>query len=132
MGDALSYRDLARRLRERRSWGKGRIRVGGNELAAILEAIDAAAEQADEGWRPIESAPIKNGERFLAVNVKSGVIAITWSGKASHVPLYGWCFGEDGEDIDLWQPTHWRPLPAAPSDREGETTAQKGKADGRD
>jgi hypothetical protein len=64
-------------------------------------------------WLAIETAP-KDGSRFLAVHAKSCVIAITWYGKTSHVPLYGWCEGEDCEDVDLWQPTHWMPLPAPP------------------
>lgn len=36
---------------------------------------------------------------------------ITWWGKASHVPIYGWCFGQ-GENVDLWEPTHWQPRKA--------------------
>ncbi len=64
-------------------------------------------------WQDIGTAP-KDGSRFLATHEASGVIAITWHGKTSHVPLYGWCHGEDAEDIDLWQPTHWQPLPAPP------------------
>lgn len=68
-------------------------------------------------WRPIETAP-KDGSPFLACHYRSGVHAITWHGKASHVPLYGWCEGDDAEDIDLWQPTHWMPLPPPPNQEE--------------
>lgn len=64
-------------------------------------------------WKPISSAPI-DGSRFLATHIKSGVVCVTWFGKTSHVPLYGWCEGDDPEDIDLWEPTHWMPLPDPP------------------
>lgn len=68
-------------------------------------------------WRPIETAP-KDGTRFL------GRIAyvpgngdwkmryhtfVTWWGKTSHVPLYGWCHGRV-ENVDLWEPDRWQPL----------------------
>ena len=65
-------------------------------------------------WQPIETAPT-DGTRILAVHENGSDIQITWFGKTSHVPLYGWCEGEDAEDIDLWRPTHWQPLPAAPT-----------------
>lgn len=63
-------------------------------------------------WQPIETAP--RDRRFLGYNELSGIMEITWHGKVSHVPLYGWCHGEDAEDIDLWEPTHWHPLPDPP------------------
>lgn len=65
-------------------------------------------------WQTIDTAP-KDGERFLASHEKSGVIHISWHGKTSHIPLYGWCVGDDPEDIDLWTPTHWMPLPSPPN-----------------
>lgn len=34
----------------------------------------------------------------------------TFWGKTSHVPLYGWNWGRDVEDLNLWQPTHWQPV----------------------
>lgn len=70
-----------------------------------------ATEQ--ERWQLIETAP-KDGTHFLAANEESRVINISWYGKTSHVPLYGWCQGDDAEDIDLWHPTHWMALPAPP------------------
>lgn len=36
----------------------------------------------------------------------------TFWGKTSHVPLYGWNWGRDIEDLELWAPTHWRPIPS--------------------
>ena len=82
-------------------------------------------------WQPIETAP-KDGTRFRAKGVRYGtgmnfmdlagkryqLNRITWWGKVSHVPLYGWCHGRV-EDVDLWQPTHWRPLPKAPDAEKG-------------
>jgi hypothetical protein len=56
-------------------------------------------------WQLIDTAP-DNGARFIAKDADHH--RITWWGKTSHVPLYGWCHGR-GEDIDLWQPTHWAP-----------------------
>ena len=77
-------------------------------------------------WQPIDSAP-KDGTRFKAKGFRIGtgrnfmdmhgkryrVQRITWWGKTSHVPLYGWCHGKV-EDVDLWQPTSWMPLPPRP------------------
>lgn len=69
-------------------------------------------------WQPIETAP-RDGTPFLAAHEMGGVISITWYGKTSHIPLYGWCQGDDPEDIDLWHPTHWMPLPAPPASATG-------------
>lgn len=69
-------------------------------------------------WQPIESAP-RDGTRFMGrrsyANHRrnwrmSYLKRITRWGKASHVPLYGWCHGRV-ENVDLWEPTHWSPLP---------------------
>lgn len=67
-------------------------------------------------WQPIETAP-RDGTRIAGRRVTEMAYLgrITWFGKASHVPIYGWCHGTDPEDIDLWQPTHWKHLP--PSSR---------------
>lgn len=57
-------------------------------------------------WLLIESAP-QNGSCFFGK--KNGRKLVTWFGKTSHIPLWGWCHGTDPENIDLWQPTHWAP-----------------------
>lgn len=72
-------------------------------------------------WQTIETAP-KDGTRFMGRKSEpdryTGKLRYTkrrtWFGKTSHVPLYGWAHGCDVEDIDLWQPTHWMPLPEQP------------------
>ena len=58
-------------------------------------------------WRPIATAP-KDGTRFVGLTHLPLRRRITWWGKTSHVPLYGWCHGR-AEDVDLWEPTHWLP-----------------------
>ncbi len=63
-------------------------------------------------WQPIETAP-KDGTRFIGWN-RENRKRKTWHGKVSHVPIYGWCWGRDVEDIDLWNPTHWKPLQNIP------------------
>ena len=64
-------------------------------------------------WMPIETAP-KDGTRFTGWKRDENRKRKTWYGKASHVPLYGWCCGNDVEDIDLWRPSHWKPIKKAP------------------
>jgi len=66
-------------------------------------------------WQDISTAP-KDGTRFMGRdrNGVGGVCyrkRITWYGKTSHVPLYGWCHGKV-EDTNLWNPTAWKPLKA--------------------
>lgn len=70
-------------------------------------------------WQPISTAP-RDGTPFqgrsTTVDRYTGRLKYTkrrtWWGKTSHVPLYGWCWGRDPEDIDLWNPTHWKAPPA--------------------
>jgi len=105
---------LTVRAMDRETKGEG-IREGLAKADADLrDTIIAALSEGEMGWRPIKTAP-KDGTHFLATHVKSGVQRITWYGKTSHIALYGWCEGEDAEDIDLWEPTHWMPLPKAPA-----------------
>lgn len=78
-------------------------------------------------WMPIETAP-KDGVRVIGAEmyihhwgrhkpIYRRRMRVTWWGKTSHVPLYGWCHGRV-EDVDLWQPTQWKLLtPNQPSER---------------
>lgn len=70
----------------------------------------------DMATAPKDGTRIKARERYVHHYGKYHPVyrwrtRTTWWGKASHVPLYGWCHGRDVEDIDLWQPTQWRTLP---------------------
>lgn len=84
-------------------------------LDKIAGTGSPAARPTSMEWKSIDSAPL-DGTLFLAANHFSGIRQVTWFGKTSHVPLYGWAFNETGdpEDTDLWSPTHWMPLPDAP------------------
>jgi hypothetical protein len=72
-------------------------------------------------WRPIQEAP-RDGTLILGrrsyADRYTGLLRYqkrrTFWGKTSHVPLYGWNWGRDPEDQNLWSPTYWRPLPAEP------------------
>ena len=72
-------------------------------------------------WMGIAVAP-QNGTRFIGrrrhIERYTGKMRyqtrITWWGKTSHVPLYGWCHGRV-EDVDLWEPQIWKPLTPKPS-----------------
>ena len=68
------------------------------------------------GWHPIDTAP-RDGTRIIARRNPEDVGGkgrVTWFGKTSHVPLYGWCIGTDPENIDLWRPDEWRPRKVKP------------------
>lgn len=86
--------------------------LGGN--GSYSASGEAAADAATEGWRDIESAP-RDGTHVLGFHDGAARVGVspyrrTWWGKTSHVPIYGWCFGEDVENIQLWKPSHWKPL----------------------
>lgn len=61
-------------------------------------------------WQPIETAPTDG--TWITGKLGPKQKSTQW-GKASHIPLYGWCFVSDANDGDpvfeLWQPTLWRP-----------------------
>jgi hypothetical protein len=59
-------------------------------------------------WRPIETAP-KDGTVLLGYDNGFGREIVWWS-----VPMNEWY--SDGEPLEFWTPTHWMPLPDAPTD----------------
>ena len=59
-------------------------------------------------WRPIETAKTPN--IWVLGRDVNGVIHETAWGKTSHISLYGWNFGDDVEDMNLWYPIEWKPL----------------------
>ncbi len=66
----------------------------------------------ENGWMPIESAPIVPGRKLGWVD---GTVRFIYYGKTSHVPIYGWNTCDEGaEDCELCEPTHWQPLPKPP------------------
>lgn len=58
-------------------------------------------------WKPIKDAP-RDGTKIMGQDATRKMV--TWFGKASHIPMYGWCVGDDPEDIDLWTPTVWEKI----------------------
>lgn len=68
-------------------------------------------------WRSIETAPVDGtvilGRRAYAERYTGKLWyeqhKTRWC-KTSHVPLYGWNYGRDVENMNLWEPTHWMPL----------------------
>lgn len=83
-------------------------------------------------WQPISTAPkdgaLVRGRGVITVRVKQmpasilpgwkrrRVTRLTRWGKTSHVPLYGWNYGRDVEDMNLWEPEEWQPLPEPPTE----------------
>lgn len=62
-------------------------------------------------WHPISEAP--RDRRIMARRVPedgsrgfAGVL--TWWGKTSHIAWFGWCHGDDPEDVEIWFPDEWR------------------------
>ena len=68
-------------------------------------------------WQPIETAP-QDGTRILGRHTYAdrytGKLRYytrkTFWGKTSHIPLYGWNWGRDVEDLNLWEPNYWKPI----------------------
>jgi len=54
-------------------------------------------------WLPPTEEDRMSGRPYLGIN-EEGDLRLTWWGKTSHVPLYGWCHGDDIEDLDIWTP----------------------------
>ena len=80
-------------------------------LAALKDA--AALSEGEMEWRPIETAP-KDGTLVL-VGHETAVFDGWWDENSG-----GWVDGSTDmyEDLIVYQPTHWMPLPASPSVKE--------------
>jgi hypothetical protein len=73
-----------------------------------VHSFEAAMEEANGGWQPIKTAP-RNGHTFLGF-VDTDCRVMMWHPD--------W---EDWSDLDgsiVGYPTHWMPLPAAPTEGE--------------
>lgn len=66
------------------------------------------ANVSKSAWMDINTAP-KDGSLFTGWNRGESRKRNTWFGKASHARSCGWCWGRNVKDIDVWEPTHWRP-----------------------
>lgn len=75
-------------------------------------------------WQDISTAP-KDGTRVrgrqIVMTNLDGTRPVscdlrrnTFWGKTSHIPIYGWNYGRDPEDQNIWYPTHWQRLPEPP------------------
>jgi hypothetical protein len=85
----------------------------------------AAGQASKSEWQPIETAP-KDGTRILAV-IPGFAVSIAWW--FHDAQKWMTTDAEDYPDDESWnytvanteyQPTHWMPLPAAPSQETGE------------
>ena len=81
-----------------------------SQVKTVARAALIAAERA--AWRPIED---ENGDHdfyeddpILATDGKA--VRVTWWDAAA----CAWAYAEIGGIYRLWDPTHWRPLPAPP------------------
>ena len=91
------------------------------ELEQALAALPAS------GWRPIETAP-KDGTHIVAVVAGFVPAVARWTNEFRPDGAFEWMdpemfaaeshWEEVLEITDPWEPTHWMPLPAAPT---GET-----------
>jgi hypothetical protein len=84
-------------------------------LDAATDAILAALRPTDTGWRDIATAP-KDGQSILAIcgTAYSPLAGVTWwqEGWTRYSrPAEKWHGG-----VGKWFPTHWMPLPPAPTD----------------
>lgn len=90
---------------------------GGYDVESINYLITNAPTIQRDGWQPIETAP-KDGKNYLFY--RKGIInTARWKGDT---------WGGDGWSYELATniangftsnlPTHWQPLPAAPTDKE--------------
>ena len=75
-------------------------------LRAVLADRDLGEAVEVERWRDIETAPTDGGEVLVYVG-KSYIGGCVVAVKDTNGDWLDW-------DGDVWEPTHWMPLPAAP------------------
>ena len=90
-------------------------------LSSPDHIADAGKVEGD-GWKPIESAP-KDGTVILVYREDAGVFTAHYVEEDAHLssimnPPEGdfYWFSTAGDDLTNDMPTHWRPLPSAPSE----------------
>lgn len=104
----VTYAPMEDALRDALTSGLGIVRI---DPAAIYQQ----GEQTAAGWQPIETAP-KDGANVLLINRKGHIAAGLW---LDGILGTGW-FLRGGNQPNVFfnephGPTHWMPLPAAPS-----------------
>jgi len=117
-----------RKMERTKYWvRRARIRGGNNTISA---APVAPTTPAPNGWQSIETAP-KDGAWFLAIEGKEifrtqGSFGHVWvdNGKGGHMPdpnrkSFTWLASEF-DSLSPWNPTHWMPLPVAPTEARDE------------
>lgn len=123
--------DLGRIIQWVNDAGSGYVERPEATIAGLMDQVSEATRQRDEalaalkaseerGWQPIESAP-RDGTLIL-VPGRYGIAtpACWWPAahlEADHTLRGDWDDGERNEDggFSPFYPTHWMPLPAAPS-----------------
>ncbi|MFT3987164.1 hypothetical protein [Aestuariivirga sp.] len=90
------------------------------DVANVLTALEKAGYSIEPGWQTMESAP-RDGEWFLAVGgglgVEIDIASYNKSVGAWNTTRYT-LDDHDNEPDGYNRPTHWRPLPALPEQKE--------------
>ena len=76
-----------------------------------VHSVELAAREANGGWQPIETAP-KDGTHII---LSCKFLPNDW-----RIKIGGWRFDKNNWQLfgGSWTPTHWMPLPAAPTEGE--------------
>ena len=97
---------------------QGEAIVGVGDAIAALRALPTVSD----GWEDMSSAP-ETGETILVYRPDAGVFTAHYVEEDAHLssamnPPEGdfFWFTTGGEDLTDDMPTHWRPLPAPPSE----------------
>ncbi|PPC95677.1 MAG: hypothetical protein CTY32_08335 [Methylotenera sp.] len=81
-----------------------------SNTASPISQNEQQPKQIPDGWKPIETAKKEYGY-ILAFEAGHGIKITWWDSK--HDNVGGWrCHGHG------WRPTHWMPLPPAPTNTE--------------
>lgn len=103
----IAYGRMDKAMAERLSEGVVKFR---NELFAQPQV----AQQAKQGWQPIETAPT-DGTVFLGLHGSK----VREAYRVQRNDCEMWCFGGTSGEVEIapyTKPTHWMPLPAAPKE----------------
>jgi hypothetical protein len=113
------------------------LRLGANEierLAAVVENLRKTTNPSPPsgGWQPIESAPKDGTEVIVGVDIASvwitrGAFYVAPGERDSDDSVGWWSYKHSvtQEKLDdIYEPTHWLPMPETPSDREDRRIAE--------